>query len=235
MLGVAGMVLVLAFVKYLYAILALLVFLIPKEKFGSKKKYWITFMEIVIPLAVIFVIYYMFIGNYIATQEPAKDGVDAMAQLTNALTHPKALYITYILSFEQMTQFYIDQFSTLGALNFQLGILVPFVPLFLLYTAVTDTGEEAGLALGQKVLTAFTGIVIVLLVMFSMYLVWTPVGSMVIDGVQARYFVPALPALLLCLRSRKIKTTITNYTSKISFVSMLCLWTTVCYMARLCY
>ncbi len=235
MAGVAGLILVLAFVKYLYAVLAVLVFLIPKEKFGSKKKYWTTFLEIVVPLAVIFVIYYMFIGNYLVNQEPAKDGVNALEQIKYSIRHPKTLLVTYILTFDSLALTYVSQFNTLGCLNFRLGVLIVFVPLFLLYTAVTDTREPYGMNRKQKVFTGLTGIAIVLLVMYSMYMVWTPVGSMLMDGVQARYFIPALPLLLLLVRSKRITADIGNYTGKISFVSMMCLWAAVCYMVRMCY
>ena len=224
-----------AFVKYLYAVLAVLVFLIPQEKFGSKRKYWTTFLEIVVPLAVIFAVYYLFIGNYLVNQEPAKEGVNALEQIKYSIRHPKALIVAYIMTFDTLGLTYMSQFNTLGCLNFKLGILIVFVPLFLLYTAVTDTGEPYGLKRGQKAFAGITGVAIVLLVMYSMYLVWTPVGSMIMDGVQARYFVPALPLLLFLVRSRKVRTDISHYTAKISFVSIMCLWAAVCYMVRMCY
>ena len=56
-----------------------------------------------------------------------------------------------------------------------------------------------------------------------------------ISEVQARYFIPALPLLLLLVRSKRITADIGNYTGKISFVSMMCLWAAVCYMVRMCY
>ena len=41
--------------------------------------------------------------------------------------------------------------------------------------------------------------------MGAMLLVWTPLGSNEIHGVQGRYFVPLLAPVLLAMRSDKIK------------------------------
>jgi len=45
----------------------------------------------------------------------------------------------------------------------------------------------------------------ILATMLSMFLVWTSDTSYIINGVQGRYFIPALPLLLMSLNNRMVK------------------------------
>ena len=49
---------------------------------------------------------------------------------------------------------------------------------------------------------------IMAMVWVAMYLAFTPVGSDHINGVQARYYIPLLPALYLCLCPDRLKISI---------------------------
>ena len=64
MLPLAGILIGLAFCKYLYAVIGILVFLIPMKKFGNVKNYWKTFGAIVVPLLLLFVLYYGFVAGW---------------------------------------------------------------------------------------------------------------------------------------------------------------------------
>lgn len=227
--------LLLAFCKYLYAVAGVLVFLIPKEKFGTTKKYWKTFLVVAVPLAVLLVAYYSFVaGNLIETTTYNK-GVNPGKQLSFAITHIKHIVLVFLNTINNMIPIYVEQFNTLGALNYKLGILIPVVPIFLTGVFLTDVSEEYQISFKQRIILLITGIGIILLVMFSMYLVWSKVGAGIIEGVQARYFIPALPLLFLGLQIPHIRNENKNYTAKVASFSVLWLFLAIVYMTKMCY
>ncbi len=216
----AVILLLLAFYKYLYIVIGLLVFLIPMEKFGGKKKYFKTFAMVVIPLAVLFVIYYTYVtGNLIHTST-YNEGVDPGKQIAWILANPRMAIGAYENTFERLVIMWMEQFNILGSLNFRLGILTWTVPAWLLFVAVTDVNPKLRLRTRKKILLLFTGILTVLLVMLSMFLVWTKVGQLLIEGVQPRYFVPALPLLFLGFQLKGIRNETKGYGAKVAAVTV---------------
>lgn len=236
MLPLAGILIGLAFCKYLYAVIGILVFLIPMKKFGNAKNYWKTFGAIVVPLLLLFVLYYGFVAGNLIQNSTYKENVNPGEQLVFAFDNIKFTIQVFKNTVEGRTWYYLEQFNTLGALNFKLGLLIEIVPAFLLVVVLTDnTSEHCLLNTKQKALLSLTGIGIIALVMFSMYLVWTEVGNEIIEGVQARYFIPALPLLFLGFQIRGIENKVQNYTMKVAAASVFCLFLTIVYMARICY
>ncbi len=61
-----------------------------------------------------------------------------------------------------------------------------------------------------KYLTLFVTAGVIILIWTALYLSFTPVGSTLIDGVQARYFLPLLLPFLLCLRMGHMKVKISD-------------------------
>lgn len=235
MAPLAVILLLLAFYKYLYIVIGLLVFLIPMEKFGGKKRYFKTFAMVVIPLALIFVVYYTYVtGNLIHTST-YNEGVSPGEQIEWMLHNPRLAIGAFENTFDNHVLMYVEQFNTLGSLNFKLGNLIWAVPVWLIIVAFTDVEAKVRLRTRQKILLLFTGILTVLLVMLSMFLVWTKVGQLIIEGVQARYFVPALPILFFGFQLKGIRNETKGYSAKVAAVTTFWLMNAIFYMSSNAY
>ena len=96
----------------------------------------------------------------------------------------------------------------LGAFDRGLATPVPF--LFLFWTAAIFTGaydpEEPVPEIWKRLIMAGTAAFLTFILLTSMLLSYTPADTFYILGVQGRYFLPCLPVLLLCFRSKWVKT-----------------------------
>ncbi len=76
--------------------------------------------------------------------------------------------------------------------------------LLLLLAAVKMVREKSYMQTRDRLLAVGTSVVTILAIFSVFLLTWTAAGADFIDGVQGRYFLPALPVLFLCLRNRKL-------------------------------
>lgn len=190
---------------------------------------------VVIPLAVLFIIYYTYVtGNLIHTST-YNEGVSPGGQIEWILANPRLAVGAFENTIERFVLGYVEQFNTLGSLNFRLGFLIWTVPAWLLIVAFTDVDEKNRLCMRQKLLLLFTGIFTVLLVMLSMFLVWTKVGQLIIEGVQARYFVPILPLLFLGIQFKGIRNETKGYSAKVAAVTAFWLMDAIFFMSSNAY
>lgn len=100
--------------------------------------------------------------------------------------------------------------SALGNLDAGLGapyLVVMVLTGCLILLALKKPGETQLMTTGNRIWTVIVCAGCAGLTMLSMLIAWTPMSSSVISGVQGRYFLPFLPALLLiCKNDRLILT-----------------------------
>lgn len=100
--------------------------------------------------------------------------------------------------------------SALGNLDAGLGapyLVVMILTGCLILLALKKPGETQLMTTGNRIWTVIVCAGCAGLTMLSMLIAWTPMSSSVISGVQGRYFLPFLPALLLiCKNDRLILT-----------------------------
>ena len=78
----------------------------------------------------------------------------------------------------------------------------------MLVLAVVDNNElPKNMGIKNKIYLLFCVLLSWGLVITSLYITFTPVGSLTISGVQGRYFAPLLFPLLLLFKTNKIKNT----------------------------
>ncbi len=77
--------------------------------------------------------------------------------------------------------------------------------LLLLVAAVKAAGEKRGMKEKERLFAVGLCAVTALATFGVFLLTWTAAGAEYIDGVQGRYFLPALPVLLLSLQSEKLQ------------------------------
>lgn len=104
------------------------------------------------------------------------------------------------------SDYYIQQMlgGSLGWLQIQIPwfILIGFL-ILLLYAAMRSEGEPQPISTGERIYILFICAVVSALAIIAMLLYWTPETSGVVEGVQGRYFLPALVPALLVIRTKK--------------------------------
>ena len=212
-----------SFIKAVYAPLILLILLIPKEKFESKRcsKYY--------KIGVFFILF-LLISTFVlptVTKPPIlgdlRGGDTSVAgQLNYILKNPigyiKVLNDTAINSF--FSKFIsISNFYHHGYINEIVNIDVEssfsnsyyILLLVLIFVIITDSNkiEIKNNIKFNKILKSYNLILIlgiILLIWTALYLSFTPVGLTTINGVQNRYFIPLLfPIILISFNTDKIK------------------------------
>ena len=76
--------------------------------------------------------------------------------------------------------------------------------ILLLIAAVPGHHDEQDIGFSRRVILLLTGALLFLVILFSMLLAYTPADTWYILGVQGRYFLPFLPALLIALRVNRL-------------------------------
>jgi uncharacterized membrane protein len=93
----------------------------------------------------------------------------------------------------------------MGGYDPGLTVSVPIVIFFIaavLLLSVSGTRDEPKLGAGKRLWLFVTVLLLIVLLLTSMLVAYTPKGTDYALGVQGRYFLPALPMLLIALRGR---------------------------------
>ncbi len=203
--------------KYVYICLGLLVFLIPAKKFGTKKDYLRCFGIALIPIIILFGFGYFGASSAVgASQASTEEGI---TQLAYVKQHPAILIQTLISTFVAKFTDYMLWLNVLGSLNYSLGPLIYIVPMFALYVAGNDVNEYClRVKMKDRVLALLAFGLVSAGIILGIYIGdgrINPVGSIVVQGVQGRYFIAALPALFLVIMPAKIKNQDNKYSYKV--------------------
>ena len=202
--------LLLSLSKQAYFLMPLLFLLIPRETFGSSKKYYIIFL-------LIFLTNFGAIVCWTLTVDIYKDiysfyrllfmpNLSAEGQLSYLFSHSSEYCRTLITTYVQKGGFYVDTFvGQLGWLDTPLPELVRISYLGMLVVAALFEGREGiSISLKQKVIIITTLILSVTLISTLAYIGWSPVGSNIILDIQGRYFIPLSPLFFLLFYNGKL-------------------------------
>ncbi len=194
--------------KMVYAPLALLAFLVPKEKFGSRKFYIasIVIVAMAVILSILLTNFFLIRLYTTETTNLAWAGAESVSPgyiFHNPIAILKMIYNTFI---HQLGFYHFGMIGQyLGNLDAVLDISYFAVILFticLIALGLSRNDEEIRLFAPQKWLIVFAVVLCIGLIALSMLLAWTPVGSNMIQGIQGRYFLPLLPMSLILLKQK---------------------------------
>ncbi len=186
--------------KWLYLPLALLIFLLPKEKFGRANKRpprWVFCVGAALLGLVFFALAEGFAGLVSNVERiPYPDGVNVSAQIHYVLANPVRYLLTAVIDGYYNT-FYLGASGVFGWMDADCALTNLLVPmLFVLIAALyADDGR-----LQKKLDAPLCGAIALLiygLVVTGFYCTWSTLGSTSILGVQPRYFLPAVPCLMV--------------------------------------
>ena len=196
--------------KMFYFLIAGMLYLIPKEKYKSKKTYWMMNTGILVAgLAVLIIMRFQFLTSHVggATPSAIEDATVnySIATILGDIPHSiSVLFNTAIIK----SEFYYN--SMWGN---QLGSLQVYIPTFVitsfvlvLFTAgVCTTREERVIYEPDakfRLVNLGLSLLMFLGILAALCIGWTPVTYGVIEGVQGRYFLPFLPMIFLSMRNK---------------------------------
>lgn len=193
--------LILSLSKIVYSFLCLILFTIPKERFGNNKKKIITIFSIG-GFCLFALLFWFFLS---APLDTTVDPTNKNILLSNPLTY----FAILINSISVNMNLYLS--GTLGGyLEWFNVVLSPIylLPSFIIFVLLCKKSYEKNFI--HKNIQFFSIIIftiISLLIFTSMFTQWTKPGEVVIDGVQGRYFVPILLLIPLSFSSKLKKPT----------------------------
>lgn len=212
--------------KAIYIPLILLCILIPAEKFSSKKVYMLFRAGIVVLFCMVL---YTFVAPTVANVVSNNIGwggdsrvksADIVSQMKSILTHPiQYLYLLVTQIGKSFLGYFlgldgIGNYGRFGVVGREYGYLSPIWICMIMM----GRKEEISFCFTKKVRNCIRILVvgIIGLIWTALYLDYTPVGSVSIDGVQARYYTPLLfPILLSCHSDRFVLPLKTKWYRKI--------------------
>lgn len=194
--------------KAVYIPLILLGFLLPAKRFQNSKAAWVFRGILLCAVAALMVTLIMPAASAGGATDPRGGDTSTTRQLALVFSHPIG-YASLALGsiWENLVGFLFGQ-SVAGNLAYRGALtcgsfICPFV-IFAIFTGNTGaTGQNLG-----KWQRLFTGILVfgvIGLIWTALYLSFTPVGANVINGVQARYYIPLLLPAYLALQCSGIQ------------------------------
>lgn len=205
---------VIALSKTIYIVLLPLLLLIPKEKWGSRKKK-ILVISLVCVISAILDIGWYFIG---IQKETLISGNDAFSYiLASPISYLQRIIYTIVINFEK----YIKEiFGSTLEWNEQIVIYVfPYILLAMSIIITVKGKEKINWTTWQKVVLSIVILSCIFLVFTSMFLAWAKFLVNYIDGVQGRYLMPIMPLIFL-LFGRKFSDD-KNLTKTISIIGLI--------------
>ena len=183
--------LLIGFCKIVYLPLVLLLLVIPKERFKSKKHKWWFIGILFAVVAVINVIWLMVSSKYLIQYQ---EGVNSKEQLMGIIKNPFRYMVVMFRSVNVNGQVWLSNLlgMSLGAFKFNLPSVLFFVTFTVMILLFAQRNETLKLRKFDRWIFAFVFLIISVLILTSLYMQWTTYGADVIDGVQGRYFLPIL-------------------------------------------
>ncbi len=200
--------LIISMIKFIYLPIFGIVFLIPKEKFGNLKNKMLFFSGGVLAgIAGIAVTYISRSGQMSGVSESVEraDGLMSYSFSYCLKNLPNTIEM-FCRTLASEVSRYIEGMiaSPLGWVDFTLPFMVVGGIVVLLLFCCFNGQEKYQFKKREKVWLFLLWGVMAFLVMLTMLLSYTYIGSDIIIGVQGRYFLPILLLFLLCIQNKKI-------------------------------
>lgn len=209
-LGILGTILIYG-KSGVYLPLVLLPLLIPAKKLGGRRAWTIYMLGLLLLPVLGFLNKNTVAVSYIAASTDATASVGSTTTagytLSYFLSQPLELIRIFANTLSDKTAFYLESLAgqKMGWVEIEISELIPMLFLLLLILSAMKTKDEpVYVKSGQKWWIAFVCAASAGIILAGMLLTWTPRGHISIEGVQGRYFIPMMPALMVLLRNRTL-------------------------------
>lgn len=210
--------------KPVYIVMALMLVFFSQKRFESKLQTW-GFRAAVVAIIglLMYTIFfppvstsanYELMGNLAYAGDKRNQGTSVLGQIQYIIQNP-ITYTGLLLSsmFGNLIKYVtgINSFFNYGYLGNLSGIFTVIGEILLVFGCVfaPKTEKRAVIGIKYKVLNIIMILGVSAIIWTSMYVSYTPVGNSVIEGVQARYFIPLFLPFCYCLFNHKWKCEIT--------------------------
>lgn len=194
-----------ALCKIVYLPLVFILFVVPKEKYGSLKKKNIITIVMIILAIVLNLLWLSYISKYLI---PFNPGVNSGEQVKYILTHPISYALILFRTINLTNQIVVTGLcgEGLGVYNAQASTLFIFmcILMFAALFMITDEEEETNIDWITRIIFLLTFACIIGTIWTSIYVQWTTVKRPEIQGIQSRYFLPILLLIAIVLDNKKI-------------------------------
>jgi uncharacterized membrane protein len=199
--------------KVVYAPLFLLGWLIPVQKFGRKRNYFLFNSGVLLLHAVVILLWYrvandLFIpydeyNPLFREDKQLNPGVDPHAQLRfiveNPLEFAGIVYASYDETLPWTLKHYAGKFGWEG--NYLPKWLTDALLWGILFFAVTESTAKAYLRWRSRLFLIGTGLLMAMAFTVVIYMQWNTPGKDFITGLSGRYFIPIFPLFILALNN----------------------------------
>lgn len=206
--SLAGMFILLLLVKSMaYVMVGFMIFTLPIIPTLKKNKKYLPVIGIVFAVAcIILVTLALYIKNTkIVSDIRAGENVSVSEQLNHVMHHPIfdiRLMILHVrntlLNFNWLMELHNGAFFTTNATAVML-----FLILFIGYVALTE--DDYNFKIKDKIILILSFFLTFFMTSMVLYLSFTRVGELAIDGYQARYIFPIVSLLLFCASNCRVK------------------------------
>jgi uncharacterized membrane protein len=210
--------------KQIYLLLLLLFFMIPSPKFGNRKKMFLSFIGILLPVILITGIWSLLVsGLYVAPLTEISVQGQISFIISNPLVFVQACYnsislyhlwylVTFVGSFgwldtplpDNMVYIYLIAIILVSLLDNQEEKIKNLMKEGISYE-MHQQEEIINTSINQKLISITTFLMTFIAIFGMEYITWTSVGNNIIDGVQGRYFIPIAPLFFFLFYNKKIR------------------------------
>ena len=174
------------FIKYTYILLLLLLFFVPVDRFKNKKDKIIKLCSIFVAIILLYIIFN--IPNYI-NSIAGSPNEQIKFILSNPFRYVVILFKSMYVKFGLQLSWILGGFGNLdahfpGFIYFVMFIYL--VCLFLFDSSIKNIKIDYKFKIFDFLILSC----IIIGIYTALYIIWTPVGNNIIEGVQGRYFIP---------------------------------------------
>ena len=195
---------IIATIKFVYLPILGLGLLIPREKFTLKNGKTL----VILMLAV------LSLGSYLVVMKcnnlfwnVHESNTSSLINyntftISQVIQHPIHEIVIIIATFQRFTADYISQMISgpLGWLEMNIPALQLSGFLMMLFYSLFNVEKKSKIDQKVKLCSGLISMMIILIVILALQISWTPDNSMIVVGVQGRYFLPILPMVLLAMK-----------------------------------
>ena len=185
--------------------------MIPAQRFGGRRIRNICAVGLFLLPVLCFLNRNTVAVTYIATTTEATatvgSSMTAAYTIGYFLSQPLELVRMLANTLSDKTAFYLESLvgQKMGWVEIEISEVISMLFwLLLILSALKPKEEPMYVRSGQKWWIAFVCAVCAGIILAGMLLTWTPYGNVSIEGVQGRYFIPFMPALMLLARNRRL-------------------------------
>ena len=201
--------------KVIYSLVLLMLFLIPKRRFRNSRRYFISIGAVALLGLIAILITQLPSMLYVAKSAGAGTGNAAENweggrnyTLSFILHHPMQTLQIFsttlkLRGWDWLLESIGRVFAGYSFLNEDRPIIL-YLFILVLSAFLYET-DSRSITAAERMFFFIIPFGMILATMLSMFLVWTSDTSYIINGVQGRYFIPALPLLLMSLNNRMVK------------------------------